>query len=97
MKNAYINSSIFIQIAAYRDKELLPTLKDLLSKASKPSLLHICICWQHSVDDEWDTLDEYKDDKRFTILDINYKDSKGACWARNLYNNIIIKKNLLFN
>ena len=84
MKNAYINSSIFIQIAAYRDKELLPTLKDLLSKASKPSLLHICICWQHSVDDEWDTLDEYKDDKRFTILDINYKDSKGACWARNL-------------
>ena len=25
----------------------------------------------------------YKDDPRFRIVDINYKDSQGACWARN--------------
>ncbi len=84
MKNAYTNGSIFVQIASYRDKELLPTLRDLLSKADKPKLLHICICWQHSKEDSWDNLDDYINDDRFTIIDINFKDSKGACWARNL-------------
>lgn len=91
MKKAYTNSTIFVQMAAYRDRELLPTLQDLLSKADKPKLLHICICWQHSQDDEWDNLDKYINDKRFTIIDIDSQDSKGACWARNLiqqhYNN----------
>ena len=83
MKNAYTNGTIFVQIAAYRDSELLPTIQDLLSKSDKPNLLHICICWQHSLDDEWDNLDEYIDDHRFTIIDIDYKDSKGACWAKS--------------
>ena len=35
------------------------------------------------MDDVWDNLDEFKGDKRFKIVDINYLDSKGACWARN--------------
>lgn len=76
-------NSIFIQIAAYRDRQLKFTLKDLLEKAEKPENLKICICWQHSLDDEWDNLDEYKNDPRFIILDIDYKESKGVCWARN--------------
>jgi len=96
MKNAYINGSIFVQIAAYRDKELLPTLRDLLSKADKPKLLHICICWQHSEDDSWDNLDEYINDDRFTIIDINYKDSKGACWARHLIQQQYTKEKFTF-
>lgn len=83
MRAAYSKGSIFIQIASYRDKQLLPTLQDLLAKADKPNLLHICICWQHSADDKWDNLDEYNSDSRFTIIDVDYKDSKGACWARN--------------
>jgi glycosyltransferase involved in cell wall biosynthesis len=76
--------TIFIQIASYRDPELIPTLKDLLGKAKKPQNLVFSIAWQHSEEDEWDTLDLYKDDPRFKIIDIDYKDSKGACWARNL-------------
>ena len=75
--------SIFIQIASYRDAELKPTLKDLLEKADNPKNLKICIAWQHSKEDEWDNLDEYKKDKRFNILDIPHTDSQGACWARN--------------
>jgi hypothetical protein len=75
---------IFVQIASYRDPELVPTLKDLLDKAERPETLVICIAWQHSVEDEWDNLDEYKDNPLFKILDIDYKESKGACWARNL-------------
>jgi len=77
------NGKIFIQIASYRDPELLNTLKDCIDKAEKPENLVFGVCWQHSKDDEWDNLDEYKDDPRFRIVDVNYTESKGACWARN--------------
>ena len=75
---------IFVQIASYRDPELRPTLLDLLDKAERPENLNICIAWQHSSEDVWDNLDEYKDNDIFNILDIDYTESKGACWARNL-------------
>ena len=77
------NRKIFIQIASYRDPELINTLDDCIDKADKPENLVFGICWQHSDEDEWDNIDKYKDDKRFKIVDVNYKDSKGACWARN--------------
>lgn len=80
MKN---NEKIFIQIASYRDPELLPTLRDCIDKAHKPENLVFSICWQHSKEDEWDNLDEFKDDDRFKIIDVDYTESKGACWARN--------------
>jgi hypothetical protein len=76
-------NTIFVQIASYRDPQLLPTLKDMIDKAEHPENLRIGICWQHSDKDEWDKLDEFKDDSRFRILDINYLNSKGVCWARN--------------
>ena len=78
------NRKIFIQIASYRDPQLIPTLKDCIEKAKHPENLVFSIAWQHSVDDLWDNLDEFKDDSRFKIVDVNYKEAKGACWARNL-------------
>ena len=77
------NQKIFIQIASYRDPQLLLTLNDCISKSKYPENLVFSIAWQHSVDDEWDTLGEYTNDSRFKIVDIDYRDSKGACWARN--------------
>jgi len=79
-----MTATIFIQIAAYRDPELLPTLRNMLATAKRPKNLKICIAWQHNPDDTWDTLDEFIGDDRFIILDIPYMDSKGTCWARNL-------------
>jgi len=73
-------STIFIQIASYRDPQLVPTLKDCIAKAKYPKNLRFCIAWQH---DETENLDEFKNDKRFNILDIPFEQSKGACWARN--------------
>ena len=78
-----MKDKIFIQIASYRDPQLGPTLQDMLDKADKPENLSIGICWQHSTEDKWDTLDEFQSDKRFKIIDINYLDSKGVCWARH--------------
>jgi hypothetical protein len=78
------NKKIFIQIASYRDPQLLPTIKDCLEKAKNPQNLVFSIAWQHSIHDKWDDLDEFKNDKRFKIVSIDFKESKGACWARNL-------------
>jgi len=78
------NTKIFIQIASYRDPQLKPTLKNCIENAKYPKNLVFSIAWQHSKDDEWDNLDEYKNDPRFKIIDIDYTSSKGACWARNL-------------
>ena len=78
------NAKIFIQIASYRDPQLNPTLKNCIENAKYPKNLVFSIAWQHSKDDEWDNLDEYKNDPRFKIIDIDYKLSKGACWARNM-------------
>jgi len=77
------NSKIFIQIASYRDPQLIPTIEDCIANAKYPKNLVFSIAWQHSKDDAWDDLSLYKKDKRFKIIDINYEDSKGACWARN--------------
>jgi hypothetical protein len=76
-------NSIFVQIASYRDPQLIPTLEDMINNAKYPENLSIGIAWQHHPDDDFDNLDKYKKDKRFKILDIDYKDSKGVCWARN--------------
>jgi glycosyltransferase involved in cell wall biosynthesis len=77
------NGKIFIQIASYRDPQLVPTIKDCIKNAKNPKKLVFSIAWQHSTEDLWDNLDEFKDDKRFKVVDIDYKESKGACWARN--------------
>jgi hypothetical protein len=75
---------IFIQIAAYRDPELLKTIEDCLKNADHPENLRFGICWQHNIDDQWDNLDEYKNDPRFNIIDVDSKKGKGTCWARHM-------------
>ncbi|NDB82887.1 MAG: hypothetical protein EB127_09130 [Alphaproteobacteria bacterium] len=72
---------IFVQIASYRDPELIPTIKDCLAKAKYPERLTFGICWQR---DETESLDEFKDDPRFQIIDIPWNKSNGLCWARSL-------------
>ena len=76
-------NKIFVQIASYRDPELLPTLKDCIEKAKFPKNLVFSIAWQHSPEDTWDTLSAYTKDKRFKIIDIPHLESEGVCWARH--------------
>ena len=76
--------TIFVQIASYRDPQLLLTIDDMLEKAKNPENLSIAITWQHSTEDKWDNLDKYSEDSRFKIIDTPHEESQGACWARNL-------------
>lgn len=79
---------IFIQIASYRDPELLPTIRNCIENSDNPENLVFAICWQK---DEKETLGEYINDPRFKLICIHYSQAKGACWARNklqqLYDN----------
>ena len=78
-------NTIFVQIASYRDTELIPTIEDCIRKAKFPENLTFGIAWQHSNEQD---LSKYKEDKRFKILDIPYKESKGASWARSKINSL---------
>ncbi len=78
------DDTIFVQIASYRDPQLVPTLDDLFEKADTPENLHITIAWQTSEEDIWDNLDKYSSDERVHIIKIPYQEAKGVCWARNL-------------
>lgn len=82
------NDTIYVQIAAYRDPELLNTVNDLLQKAKYPQNLRIGIAWQHSPYEEWDTLEKFKNDVRFKIIDIDYRDARGPCWVRAKLNEL---------
>jgi hypothetical protein len=73
--------SIFISIASYRDTELIPTIDDCLSKAKDPDNLFFGICWQHGEEEQLP--DAIKRDSRFRILDIDWRESRGVCWARS--------------
>ena len=74
---------IFVQIASYRDPELENTIKSMIENAKKPNNLRIGICRQYHPEDGFDTLNDYRKDKKFRILDVLYSESKGVCWARN--------------
>jgi len=75
---------IFVQIASYRDPELVPTIKSLLENSKNPENLKICIHNQFSDNDVFSKdLQEFRSDERFIIIDTPYLQSKGACWARN--------------
>lgn len=73
-------NTIFVQIASYRDPELLPTIRDCIAKAAHPENLTFGICWQR---DETESMEEFADDPRFRILDYHWSKSKGLCWARS--------------
>jgi glycosyltransferase involved in cell wall biosynthesis len=74
---------IFIQVASYRDPQLVPTIESALENAKHPENLVFGIARQYHPDDKFDDLSKYEDDERFRILNIFYLDAKGACWARN--------------
>jgi hypothetical protein len=75
--------TIFVQIASYRDPQLIPTIKDLLDNAKYPKNIRLGICRQYHPDDKFDDLTEYENDERFRILNVLYSASTGVCWARN--------------
>lgn len=79
--NRNLDNTIFVQIASYRDPELVPTLNSLFENARFPENLTVAVAWQR---DESESLGPYINHPQVKVLDIPYQDAKGVCWARNL-------------
>jgi len=71
---------IFVQIAAYRDPELVPTITDCLAKSKCPDYLRFGICWQTDTEDR--ALEPFFGDRRFRIDRVAWEQSHGLGWAR---------------
>lgn len=86
---------IFIHLPAYREPELLPTIKDVLKQAKYPKRLRFGICRQFHPDDVFDNLDEFRNDKRFKIIDIPHEQAKGLPYARFRINELITDEDFI--
>jgi len=75
---------IFVQIASYRDPQLIPTVKDMLQKAKRPDQLRFGICRQFHPKDGFDDIKPSQGDPRFRMVHVPWAKSQGACWARNI-------------
>lgn len=78
--------TILIHLPAYREPELIPTIKSALENAKYPERVHFGICRQFHPDDGFDNVDEYRNDNRFKIKDILYTEAQGLPWARAIIN-----------
>jgi Glycosyltransferase (GlcNAc) len=72
---------IFVQIPAYRDRELVPTVVDLLCAARHPDRLTIAIAWQYG-DHERDLEYILRELGPVQLLKIPAAESRGCNWAR---------------
>lgn len=84
-------SSIYIQIASYRDPDLVNTISDLVKNSSGKHKLRVGVIDQYCEEDNfYDIEKDFKKLKsKHSTLDyekINYRDTKGVCWVRHLLN-----------
>jgi hypothetical protein len=79
-----MSNKIFIQIASYRDPQLVPTINSILETAKYPENLVFGIARQFNETDGFDNLSQFDNDERFRILNIPHEEAQGVCWARHL-------------
>lgn len=77
---------ILVHLPAYREPELIPTIKSALENAEFPERIHFGICRQFNPEDGFDNLDEYRNNPQFKIKDIHYTEAKGLAYARSVIN-----------
>lgn len=76
-------SKIFVQIASYRDPELVPTIEDCIAKASDPSALTFGVVRQLDLDDDFNSMyDRIVGMPNVRTIDFDARESRGLGWAR---------------
>jgi hypothetical protein len=76
---------IFVQLASYRDPELLPTITDMLNKADNPDQFTFGICWQYGPEE---TPNIFDGKKEYRVTKVPFEKSEGLGWARNVTNTL---------
>jgi Glycosyltransferase (GlcNAc) len=87
--------TILVHLPAYREPELVPTIKDCLAQAKDPSRIIFGICRQFNPEDKFDNLDEYRNNPNFKIIDMPYQEAKGLPYARARINELITDETYL--
>jgi glycosyltransferase involved in cell wall biosynthesis len=70
---------IFVNIAAYRDPECMPTIHDMFQKARWPEQVAAGVVLQAMPSDGLEVVHD-----RVRVRHVNAADARGACWARAL-------------
>ncbi len=71
---------IFVQIPAYRDPQLVPTLDSLFEQARHPDRLRVRVCWQHGPRERLPA--RHARSPQVEIDAVDFRDGRGANWAR---------------
>jgi hypothetical protein len=79
-----------MHLPAYRDPELIPTIKDALANAEFPDRVRFGICRQYNPEDGFDDLSEFGDDSRFKVKEMLYTEAKGLAYARAVINDELL-------
>ena len=78
---------IFVSVASYRDDECRDTVADLFEFAKYPERIIVGVCQQNKEGEE-DCFDrcpdckKRKDAKQIKVINFDYSDAKGPCFAR---------------
>jgi UDP-N-acetylglucosamine (GlcNAc):hydroxyproline polypeptide GlcNAc-transferase len=73
---------IYVQIPAYRDREIVPTVTDLLRQAARPDQLSVAIAWQYGYGEE-SMPDVLRQFEQVRLLSVSTELSQGCNWARS--------------
>lgn len=85
-----MNRTIMLHLPAYREPELVPTIKSALENAANPERIHFGICRQYCPEDRFDNVDAFRADPRFKIHDMHYTEAKGLPYARAIINETLL-------
>lgn len=80
------NEKIVIEIAAYRDPEVINTVNSAIIQADNPDRLSFAICLQS---DDLSLLDKLKKIKNCRIIYLKEEEARGSCYARYLCQSLI--------
>jgi hypothetical protein len=83
MPDSEMSRSIYVQIPAYKDRELLPTVRDLMRTARNPGRLRVAIAWQYGEGEEH-LEQELRQAGNVELVKIRADESQGCNWARSL-------------
>jgi hypothetical protein len=74
---------IFVQIPAYRDPQILPTIQSALTLAKYPLRVSIGVCWQYMPGEDEHMLPRMALPANVRLLTVPALESRGCCWARH--------------
>lgn len=78
------NSRIFVSVASYRDSQVEKTIQSLYQNADHPDLIDVGVLAQVHLEEDGDCYLHSPEQYPNVLQEvIDYRESKGACWARS--------------